>query len=459
MKEPLTRPNSNAGTGVGREATPDETWFASMMTKSLNERQQALLQRIVDGGYRPSSGDATTTYALRSRGLLTTTSAYAYRTAEPTAAGCALIERQHVSDAHAGRAAAAPEPVVVLEVASSHAELLDELARSVDHRLVLTDPTPETRAAWRRLLHATRRQHATDDGMVLRHSGRARGDLVIWLKPRVDTSTTSTTVIAVDVPDRVLRPHPLVAALRTATVGSYGWIDTRRMPDVAHVRIARSSKQRTIRILHALTLEAQRRGHTVESRSGHRCAGGFGISIDGHHAEVTVFEESRWVPHVLTAREKARKARGFDSAPHWDDEATGRLVLRRGHASAGSTLAADRVRWQVEDRLGHVMDQLEQLAVVAEQRHLRRVEAQRHEALSREREQQVAEDAWQLRERARSLDEQIDRWEHATRIRRFVAAARSSMAADAASHDWLDWADTYADSIDPVVGGFAPTAR
>ena len=231
------------------------------MMKSLNERQQAVLRRIVDGGYRPTSADPTTIYVLRSRGLVTTRSAYAYGTAEPTESGRALIDNPAVVAETRGSEVRSHHPAAAFDVMSSPTELLDRLTRSADHRLVIADPTPETLAAWRRLLHATRQEITVADGMVLRHSGRSRGDLVIWLEPRVETDATATAVSPVEIPERVLRPHPLVAALRSTTVGG---------------------------------------------------------------------------------------------------------------DSNGSTLAADRVRWKVEDRLGDVMDQLEQLAAVAELRRLER---------------------------------------------------------------------------------------
>jgi hypothetical protein len=425
--------------------------------KTLNERQLLVLQRIVHGEYRPESGDATTVYALRRRCLVTTETAYAYATAEPTEAGRALVDRQDVASVKSGAEPAAADVSATFDAPSSPAELFDRLARSGDHRLVVADPTPEVRAAWRRLLYATRREQTAGGDMVLRHTGRARGDLVIWLEPPVEADITTTSVASVEIPDRVRRPHPLIAELRHITVGYRGWIDTHRLPNVAHVRISPSSKQRTIRILHAIALEAQRRGHSVESGSDRHWPGGFGISIDGHWHELTIVEQYRRVPHVLTAREQVSKARGgFDWAPRWDHEATGRLVLRHGHGSYASPLAADRVRWKVEDRLGHVMDQLEQLAVVAEQRRLVRAETQQHEAARRELEQQAAENAHLLRERVRRLDEQIDRWERATRIRRFVDAARSGAAADASSDEWLDWANSFADSIDPITAGLGP---
>ena len=176
--------------------------------------------------------------------------------------------------------------------------------------------------------------------------------------------------------------------------------------------------------------------------------------------ELTIVEHYRRIPHVLTAREQASNARGgFDWAPRWDHEASGQLVLRDGHGTYASPLVADRVRWKVEDRLGHAINQLEQLAVVAEQRRLARVERQQHEAVRREVQQQAAEDAWLLRERVRRLDEQIERWEHATRIRRFVDAVRSGGAVGASIDEWLGWAESYARSIDPIAKGLGPTTR
>jgi hypothetical protein len=427
--------------------------------KTLNECQLRLLQRIVEGGYRAVSSDATTIYALRRRRLVSAETAYAYATVQATEAGRALVEHQRSTPVTPGTDALGSDTSRVMDVAPSPAALVELLTRSADHRLVVSDPNSETRAAWRRLLHAARREHTAGRDVLLRHTGRASGDLVIWLEPRIEADITATSVATVEVPDRVRRPHPLIAELRHITVGYRGWIDTHRLPDVAHVRISPASKQRTIRILHALALETQRRGHTVESTSSDHCPGGFGINIDGHVHELTIVEHYRRIPHVLTAREQAARDRGgFDWAPRWDHEATGRLVLRHGHGTYASPLAGDRVRWKLEDRLGHVMDQLEQLSVVAEQRRFVQVERQQREAARRELQRQAAEDAWLLRERVRRLDDQIERWEHAMRIRQFVDAARLSGDVDESTHEWLNWANSHADSIDPIIAGRIPTA-
>jgi hypothetical protein len=441
-----------------RDATQVSAWFASTV-KTLNECQLRLLQRIVEGGYRAVSSDATTIYALRRRRLVSTETAYAYATVQATEAGRALVEHQRSIPVTPGTDALGSDSAGVMDVAPSPAALVELLTRSADHRLVVSDPNSETRAAWRRLLYATRREQTAGGDVVLRHTGRARGDLVIWLEPRIEADVTSTSVASVEVPDRVRRPHLLISELRHITVGYRGWIDTHRLPDVAHVRISPASKQRAIRILHALALEAQRRGHTVESTSSDNCPGGFGINIDGHVHELTIVEHYRRIPHVLTAREQAVRDRGgFDWAPRWDHEATGRLVLRHGHGTYASPLAGDRARWKVEVRLGHVMDQLEQLSIVAAQRRLAQVERQQREAARRELKQQATEDAWLLRERVRRLDAQIEQWEHATRIRRFVEAARPCAETDESSHDWLDWANSFADSIDPIIAGLVSSA-
>jgi hypothetical protein len=61
------------------------------MAAPLTTRQLDLLHRITKDGHRPTSNEATSVYALRSRGLVATTSSYAYRTAAPTDAARVLL--------------------------------------------------------------------------------------------------------------------------------------------------------------------------------------------------------------------------------------------------------------------------------------------------------------------------------------------------------------------------------
>ena len=58
--------------------------------------------------------------------------------------------------------------------------------------------------------------------------------------------------------------------------------------------------------------------------------------------------------------------------------------------------------------------------------------------------------------RAEHLDDQIERWEQASKIRSFVASARSGSVAPSAvdpkTEAWLSWATDHADAIDPLLG-------
>jgi hypothetical protein len=70
--------------------------------------------------------------------------------------------------------------------------------------------------------------------------------------------------------------------------------------------------------------------------------------------ELTIREESSRVAHV---RSEAEIRRGTYTPP-WDFMPSGRLRVQSGHGSGATQLAADRVRWTLEDRLGRVFDRL-----------------------------------------------------------------------------------------------------
>jgi hypothetical protein len=110
---------------------------------------------------------------------------------------------------------------------------------------------------------------------------------------------------------------------------------------------------------------------------------------------------------------------------------------------------ADRKRWSVEDRLGDVLATVELQAQEKEQR--RRVEEEEQQQRHRAWEQAMARVRRRFHDdrRTKLLNEQVEAWELAERIRKFSRAARDSGHADG---DWLDWADAHADEIDPTTG-------
>lgn len=434
------------------------------MRAPLTPGQLALLQRISHGTDRLTTADsrlAVSVYALRSRRLVWTKSQRSYWSATITDEGRSLLERiQQPSRDDAPAPDDSDAPRQKRDVISISAVELVRRLEAADGELRVKNPSPSVRSAWRRALHAAR-QSGVLDGVRLRHSGRDSGDLVIQLVP-TDTEIERPAPRTVRLPARLGRPHPIVAATRDiARPGADGWIDTTRRPGVVHLRVTRQNLTRVLRIAHAIFREATDLGHRVETGAGDRdCAGGAVLAIGGQRFELTFAEQTRRVPHAPTAEEEAR-ARSYEWAHirKWDYIASGRVTLRLGHTSDGK-LAADGERWRLEDRLGHVLDGLEdrarQLDAAAEAH-----AAAEHERLERERtdwEEAMQSARSRLIESNRidHLADQIRRWDEANKIRTFVAAARAKSATpecvEPKADEWLTWVSDYADTIDPLLG-------
>ncbi|BCL32260.1 hypothetical protein ACFFS2_34815 [Streptomyces aurantiacus] len=115
---------------------------------------------------------------------------------------------------------------------------------------------------------------------------------------------------------------------------------------------------------------------------------------------------------------------------------------------------ADGARWKLEDRLGHFLRDLDQVAVHAEQRSIPKEEEEAarkrnwYKALRQARTAQITQ------HRGAVLTGQVERWRLAEDIRAFCSAARR---ADVAA-DWTQWAEQYATSIDSLAYALAVPA-
>ncbi|WP_406724544.1 hypothetical protein WJ438_07710 [Streptomyces sp. GD-15H] len=107
----------------------------------------------------------------------------------------------------------------------------------------------------------------------------------------------------------------------------------------------------------------------------------------------------------------------------------------------------------LESRLGYLLRDLEQRAAAAERRQreeeLRKAEQRRrwYAAVAQARERQIE------RHRVKVLVEQVEARHRADEIRAFCRAARTRAdGASAAAEElaWLQWAEAYADRIDPL---------
>lgn len=336
------------------------------------------------------------------------------------------------------------------DVPTTNAEFVDQLNAS-GGELRIEQPSGSERAAWRRALHALVNSTDVPPGFRVRFSGRDRGPLTIRLVPE-DADAAVREYPTVPVPQRLVRPHPMLVATRDACKQVHeGWADTRRTSGVLHLRVAQRSVTRVLLLAQAMADEAARRGWVVGPVKGYRCEGGFGVTIDGHAFELAFSEESDRARHVATKAEIAAAERSsWVRIPDWDYTPSGRLVMRIGHDGyKNTTLATDRQRWRIEDRLGRAIELLESAAA-----------EELRKAAEREREREVRAAQWRAAmDRARRLHwesvraararELVGRWRVSADLRAMADAVRSNGHADV-DRDWLAWVENYAAELDPV---------
>ncbi|MFJ8536829.1 hypothetical protein [Streptomyces sp. NPDC093591] len=393
----------------------------------LNERQLDVLRRICHDNTPVTSDDpglAATVYALRNRGLVTTSWADGRWTAAPTETG-----RQHLAQID-------PEPAPLPRTPRSSAkteaaELITRLQQS-GGTFHITDPNPAERAHWRRILHAARAGQLIPDGHHLRYSGRDKGDLIITLRTGPPPARTTPATDTIAVPDQV-PPDRLHIVARDAPLPV--------CPDCQH---------RARRILHALCLAAEDRNLTVSSPAPDSTAS---LVITAAKSAYPLFfhEGTYEVPDPSGVKYAWQRVTARTTRPSHQLE----LSLKHSYAHPGRRSHwGDRQRWRLEDKLPAL---LREIAHRAHTEHERRLAQQRKEEQTRERwlaamtqaRTDLIED-----HRQKTLRTQVQAWHEATAIRAYCRALEdhhgTSPDAVAAVTRWIAWARTYADRIDPV---------
>jgi hypothetical protein len=368
---------------------------------SLSPRQLDLLRRII-AGERPLTPDASSVYALRNRGLVTTASTYAYDTAQPT---------------DAGRAAAVGDLTAMRRV-----------------------PTPKKKRT------------------AAARTTRPRPSLP---NPATAVTTTPPPASAPPAPDLpppdlgALQPilQPDLARLRKVEPDSDGWIITLRSElDLPHVRIDAAGLDRTVAVIEALVARAAERGHYLTERYDPEHKGGLWFDVDGDAMEVTFHVHRSRQEHVPTPKEIKRGRH----VPQWDYTTTGRLELREGHSEFNFTLLAiDGRRGKVETLLDRALDRLEERAAVRAESRLAIRRGQEHRQREWEAAMRAAEATYVAHVRATHLDAELDAFDVACRIRTLTAALRTRQQ-PAETLEWIAWAEGYADGLDPVINGVVP---
>jgi hypothetical protein len=257
---------------------------------------------------------------------------------------------------------------------------------------------------------------------------------------------------AVNVPERLVKPHPLVVELR----------------ERGRFEVSKACVPRVLRVVHALALAFEKEGWTVHSvqksynRWGHAWDENDLFVVDtGEHKEGIRFrEENDRTPHVPTAYEIKEKERySWTRIPEYDYRPSGRLSVEIHSTWEGRRHRwADRQRWRLEDKLGQLVDEIESRHQRAREERIKR-EVEEAEK-KRQAELAIEFAKVELREshREQVLLQEVDAWNLANRIRDYLNAMerrithiRDSDEAGRAT-EWLQWCRNRTKRIDPLDG-------
>jgi hypothetical protein len=430
----------------------------------LNSAQLELL-RWVAGGCRDGVYDGyshrISAAALQTRGLLRVTGRGPSWNAELTTRGAALLEQSERAPRpqRAPRSVASPnslKPVTQSARALSKSEQL--IADVIAAGGVLRVPY------WRREGEPDYRQRAIaaqrfgkvppDKRLVMEH---VRGG---ELELRLEDPLPGTDIVAqaVPVPARLSRPHPVAARFRD---------------DTDQHQVSRAMLPRSVRIVHALAAEAERRSHQVANpnRPAHErsprdsakeAVPHLVITVGNHAYSLNVSEEKVLLRGVWEERKRVQEQQrlqyplysSHERMKPYDSEATGQLsisLLASGHSREGRAATwSDRKSWTLDDKLPDLLQELELRAV--EDDHHAAEEKRKAEERQRQWELQMERARQRFLEahRAKVLRAQIAARQEAQVMSAYLAELEAAHGASSESAEWIDWIRDFITRLDPL---------
>ncbi|MFJ1975277.1 hypothetical protein ACIO93_42400 [Streptomyces sp. NPDC087903] len=428
------------------------------MKYALNDKQLELLKQVAAASntYEPLNAHSGVLWALTQRELVQTSRGPRGRQVVVlTADGRFYLKHgKHPKEAEEEKQRLKNDPAQAALAPANGPELLTRI-REANGSVTVPCPGPKTRARWRAAYYHALHHGHVPQGCKLRFNGRDKGDMVLRLLDEAALKAAELPAIpAIEVPDQLPpKPHALITRTSKALGRSKTTVDTRDRPDVVPIHVSRHLADRALRIAHALITEAERRGYEVTSATSHHRGEEthrLVIRIAAHDYPWEITERTAKVPHEPTLQElRDHEKHPWNRIPKYDHNPNGQLMIASPHRNAyysPSYSQSDGARWVLEDRLGHLLRDLEERAERAEEQCLaaEQAEAARrrnwYRALRQAREAQIAQ------HRSVIIAEQARNWRLAEDIRAFCAAARE---ADSAA-DWMEWAEQYATSIDPL---------
>ncbi len=280
------------------------------------------------------------------------------------------------------------------------------------------------------------------------------------------------------VPDRLAQPHPLVmtalSLLKRAKVGN--GLATCREESCLDIAVSPPLLPRAARIMNTLILALEERGFPVEvtdvirqPEPDHEARSHVTRTlVCGEWLRFAITEERRQYQPASTAKPpRGLKGAEREFWSYWNRPRitlipTGKLVLlmKEPNVGVGVQVSWCDGRRPVESRLN---DFVKNLFVVAEaKKQTREADCSWREAFdveslrNREERERAAEDA----QRLVSLRDILQRWREARDVREFLREIRGGSSIEpTGGSELLDWAERYADAIDPATAARGADSR
>lgn len=252
----------------------------------------------------------------------------------------------------------------------------------------------------------------------------------------------------VPVPQRVSRLHPTAVKFRDES---------------SRHEVSAAALSRTVRIVHALATEAQKRGYSVaipDPRNDKYGDRRWSAARHGHLEIQTITRR-----HRIRIREAGvptrhgwRQSQYREKKPY-PKSGSGRLKFEidEGHNREGRpTTWSDRANRSLEDQLPELLRELEIRS--AEDAHTKK-QKEKEEQRRRQRWEVAMQEAKQRlhqHERATHLHQQAQDWAKATQIRRYLTAMEEAVSTiddeqqRSICAEWLEWSRTYVEALDPL---------
>jgi hypothetical protein len=248
-------------------------------------------------------------------------------------------------------------------------------------------------------------------------------------------------------------PHPLVQQVKKLLSNSkpylYGRLSTSRMSSCIDVQVSEKTLDRALRIIDALICALESRGYKVSSNSDHQYRTMIKIAKENVH--VRIIEKADRIENPQ------HKIYSFSSL--WEYTPSGKLQFEIApYWSEGCQKRwCDSPKAQLENQLNDIVVGI---IICAEAQRRRREE--RVEAAQKENENRLARELLEKQKqdelnRFKQLESQAEAWQKSQNLRAFIKACEAKfielsgpIQPDSHEAKWLQWANSYADSLDPL---------